>query len=331
MSDDKQRITGLIDESPLLVYPSLAQALKNINKAIIVQQLHFLINVAKKSRNHYVLIDGRWWVYNSYEEWREYFSWLSKGAIQRLFLEMEHDGYILSRQGVKNPRDRRKWYTIDYDAWQRLVVPMITKCDHGDDHKLRSCTATNCDDDISETTSETTTDICAPDGASSDDKPQNEPEETPQARFKRVVFNPVFDALEQHFWETNGDSGAYASDDDRDNGGRIAKVAWWHCGKEYKGIRKIGTPATEDNVHLHVEAIAKFAAWVKGKNITLHDLAKYVEWYGKWHSEIVAKAAKQKERQQRSARFDLLEPTEEELQRVRDFLARERNRSRRLS
>lgn len=121
--------THLLSEAPMLVYPTLAKLL-GINKSIMLQQLHFLLNTTKTAKNKYNFIDGRWWVYNSYPEWqRDYFVWLGESTIKRFFLELEDAGIVRSRQGVKNPNDRRKWYTIDYEAWERYAAALPSETD----------------------------------------------------------------------------------------------------------------------------------------------------------------------------------------------------------
>lgn len=122
----RPRIQGLIDEYPLLVYPSLAKAL-GLNTSIIIQQIHFLIENARSSRNQYVNIDGDWWVYNSLEEWAEVFTWLSVTTIQRTMAALEADGLIKSRQGVKDRFDRRKWYTVNYAKLAEVVPSIMSK------------------------------------------------------------------------------------------------------------------------------------------------------------------------------------------------------------
>lgn len=113
------RASHLLDEPPIMVYPSLAKAI-GINQAIVLQQLHWLLNATERSKNKYNFVDGRWWVYNTYAEWQEYFCWLSVPAIKTLFLQLERDGFILTQQGVKKATDRRKWYTIDYETWNKF-------------------------------------------------------------------------------------------------------------------------------------------------------------------------------------------------------------------
>lgn len=156
---DKKRIPLLLDEQPILVYPTLAKLLKNVNKAIILQQLHFLLNVTKIASNQYNFVDGKWWVYNSYEKWHGYFPWISISTIKGLFGMMEDDGLILSMQGVKDRWDRRKWYTIDYEAFNNLVQTMGQDLSDVDETKSVPSKGQNLSDDNrnTENTSEVTT------------------------------------------------------------------------------------------------------------------------------------------------------------------------------
>lgn len=133
---EKRTIPHLLDEPPISVYPSLAVALGNVNKAIILQQLHYLLQSAKVSKNEYVHIDGKWWVYNSYKEWHKYFPWLAEVTIKGLFGMLEHDGIVVSQQGVKDKLDRRKWYTIDYDAYLAYISSIGQNL--SDEHEIKN-------------------------------------------------------------------------------------------------------------------------------------------------------------------------------------------------
>lgn len=121
---EKRQIPHLLEEPPISVYPTLAKTFKNVNLAIVFQQLHFLLNVARMSKNKYVYVDGKWWVYNSYTEWQEHFPWLATVTIKGLFANLESKGLVISRQGVKDKFDRRKWYTIDYDSYLTYIQSM---------------------------------------------------------------------------------------------------------------------------------------------------------------------------------------------------------------
>ena len=119
----------LMDEPPITLYPTLACMLGNVNHALILQQLRFLMGVAAKSKkydSHF--IDNKWWVYNTYQQWRdEHFPWLSTSAIRDTFKSLEDLGIVLSRQDIGNPFDKTKWYTIDFNNFYSVYIDFINE------------------------------------------------------------------------------------------------------------------------------------------------------------------------------------------------------------
>lgn len=104
----------LIDEYPLLVLPSLAEKI-GLSEAIVLQQVHFWIS----KRKH--LIDGKYWVYNTYDGWANQFPFWSVITIKRIFLRLEERGLIISDNHNRMKIDRTKWYTIDYGAIRKIA------------------------------------------------------------------------------------------------------------------------------------------------------------------------------------------------------------------
>jgi hypothetical protein len=113
----KHRTSHLLEEPPILVYPTLAAKI-GLDRAVVFQQLHFLLNTQRTANNQYNYVDGRWWVYNTYAQWLKYFPWLTEITMKRILLQLEKLSIVESRQGVKDSHDRRKWYTINYEAWE---------------------------------------------------------------------------------------------------------------------------------------------------------------------------------------------------------------------
>lgn len=112
----------LIDEPPLQVLPSLVKKLGNVDKAIILQQIHYWIS---KTDN---IKDGHKWVFNSVKEWHDQFSWLSEKTVQRYLKQLEDDGYLITGVYNKYKFDRTKWYRINYDKVvdaKGLPIPTI--------------------------------------------------------------------------------------------------------------------------------------------------------------------------------------------------------------
>jgi hypothetical protein len=112
----------LLDEPPLVVLPSLAKRI-GLNEAIVLQQVHYWLVSLRETKRTESFKEGRWWIYHSYAQWAETFPFWSEVTIKRTFLDLEKRGLLLSAQLADDPRDRRKWYTIDYDAYARIVEP----------------------------------------------------------------------------------------------------------------------------------------------------------------------------------------------------------------
>lgn len=105
----------LIAEPPLQVLPSLAVAI-GLNEAIVLQQLHYWLQHSGKER------DGRRWVYNTYEGWKQQFPWWGIATIKRIFANLRRRGLIVTGNYNATPLDRTVWYSIDYDALNALAA-----------------------------------------------------------------------------------------------------------------------------------------------------------------------------------------------------------------
>lgn len=100
----------LIEQPPLQVLPDLAVRL-GLNEAIVVQQLHYWLITSPH------LIDGRPWVYNTLEAWRETnFPFWSVRTLRRIFASLEEQG-LIETTTLYNPSvfDHTKWYTLNYE------------------------------------------------------------------------------------------------------------------------------------------------------------------------------------------------------------------------
>ena len=110
----------LINEPPLQVLPSLAVALKSVDKAIIVQQIHYWLNTS----NHFK--DGRKWVYNTMDEWQKQFPWIANSTLRRHFKQLEQENVLLTANYNKAKFDRTKWYSLNYKKIS--ILERSTKC-----------------------------------------------------------------------------------------------------------------------------------------------------------------------------------------------------------
>lgn len=113
----------LFDSYPIVVSQELAGLLTSLDKrnyprlseAAVLQQVHYWIQ--KKINYH----DGRYWVYNSLEEWTKQFTWIkTKATMKKQFDWLEGHGIIVTGNYNKMKMDRTKWYSIDYDRLKAL-------------------------------------------------------------------------------------------------------------------------------------------------------------------------------------------------------------------
>lgn len=110
-----------IDKSKtLIINTELAVILGDLNESIVLNQLNYWLEINKKANKHF--IDGRFWVYNTYSDWKEEnFQYWSEKTIQRTFTRLENKGIVISSNYNKSGIDKTKWYTIDYDKLEEIV------------------------------------------------------------------------------------------------------------------------------------------------------------------------------------------------------------------
>jgi uncharacterized phage protein (TIGR02220 family) len=101
----------LIKESPVMIIPSLAVKI-GLNEAVVLQQIHYWLGISKHK------IEGRTWVYNTYEEWQKQLPFWSVSTIKRTILSLEMKGLLLSANFNQMKMDKTKWYSIDYEKLQ---------------------------------------------------------------------------------------------------------------------------------------------------------------------------------------------------------------------
>lgn len=116
------RYLYLMDEYPHFFYPSLAERL-GLNEAIVLQQIHSWIQTYTKDPREYRdkhWHDGRWWIWNSYPDWHKKLPYFSESTIKRVLANLREKGIVLVGNYNQLGIDRTNWYTINYDAYDKL-------------------------------------------------------------------------------------------------------------------------------------------------------------------------------------------------------------------
>lgn len=133
----------LIDEYPLMVLPQLAKNI-GLNESIILQQIHYWVDLFKKSQNQHHFQQGKWWVWNTGTEWVENFPFWSECTIRRGLdslrkpytpkddkdTKIERKPLVIVGRFNKKGYDQTLWYRIDYEEIARIEA-ILSKCESG--------------------------------------------------------------------------------------------------------------------------------------------------------------------------------------------------------
>lgn len=110
----------LICEESLLISPSLAVII-GINEAIVLQQIHYWLQITKEKKNNHV--DGFFWTYNSINKWQKNnFPFWSTTTVKRIIANLEKSGILVSGSFNRMKADRTKWYRIDYTRLYSVIL-----------------------------------------------------------------------------------------------------------------------------------------------------------------------------------------------------------------
>lgn len=122
----------LFSTSTLNLNRTLGKAF-GVGEAILLDRIHgwLVFNEDRKMKDHF--IDGKWWCYNTYEDWAKDIEVYSDTSCKRYLTNLEDIGIIESTDRHNpNTHNRTKWYTVNYSAyetymalWKRCGEPIV--------------------------------------------------------------------------------------------------------------------------------------------------------------------------------------------------------------
>lgn len=112
----------LFNSHPLVVDKELATIL-GLNEALVLQQVHYWLETNKKNKRNFH--EGRYWTYNTIDEWQEEFPFWSTSTVKRVFKKLRDMNLTLVDNFNIYQMDRTLWYTINYEELERLVENYI--------------------------------------------------------------------------------------------------------------------------------------------------------------------------------------------------------------
>lgn len=111
----------LIDDRPIMFLPMLAKALGSCERAIVLQQIHWL----SRQPSSGIWEDGLHWVWGTYDDWcRDYFSMWSPHTLKKHILKLERDGTLISAQLRAHEHDQTKFYRVNYQSALLAATPI---------------------------------------------------------------------------------------------------------------------------------------------------------------------------------------------------------------
>jgi hypothetical protein len=119
----------LMDKEDILLVNTPLALIVGLNESIFLQQVHYWIGKNKdKKRNFH---DGRYWCYNTYEDWKDNnFPFWSIDSIRYAVNKLKKLGVLLVGNYNKLKLDKTLWYSIDYERLDSICD--LGKSPHGD-------------------------------------------------------------------------------------------------------------------------------------------------------------------------------------------------------
>lgn len=117
----------LLDEPPLIVLPTLADAI-GLNESIFIQQLQYWINIKTielknekdKAQRDFLIerhyFDNKIWIYNSFESWQSQFKFWSISTIKRIVKSLKEQKLINTRRSRQSFGNPTLYYCINYEV-----------------------------------------------------------------------------------------------------------------------------------------------------------------------------------------------------------------------
>lgn len=158
----------ILNLHPLVLDKELAVVL-GLNEALILQQVHYWIEINKKNNRNFH--EGRYWTYNTIDEWHEEFPFWSNSTIKRTFKRLRDMNLIIVDNFNVYQMDRTLWYTINYEELEKMIKDeendaTLDKNDtmigsKGDDNDIQNepMERTNMNSPLPEITTKTSTEI----------------------------------------------------------------------------------------------------------------------------------------------------------------------------
>lgn len=115
----------------ILVVDRYLAKILGLNEAIVLQQINYWLEINKKKNNNFH--DGKYWTYNTIEDWQKQFPFWSKETVKRIFSKLRKMDILITANYNRMKLDRTLWYSIDYEELEKQLREAGYPFDDNDD------------------------------------------------------------------------------------------------------------------------------------------------------------------------------------------------------
>lgn len=115
---------SILNDNCIPLSPVLAEKI-GLNEAIVVQQVHYWIEMYRNTKDEKIkekhFHDGKWWIYNTYDEWHKQFPFWCLRTLKSVFQKaIDKEVLLVGHYNIRK-YDHTNWYTVNYDKVESLV------------------------------------------------------------------------------------------------------------------------------------------------------------------------------------------------------------------
>lgn len=114
----KHESNYLASQPKVKIVPDDLAILIGVSQTMMLCQMDFLIK-AHRDDDHFR--DGRYWVYETYDDWKEQFPYWGLSKIRDILSRLEKVKLITTGNYNKMKGDNTKWYTINYNLLDQMI------------------------------------------------------------------------------------------------------------------------------------------------------------------------------------------------------------------
>ena len=100
------------------IVPDDLAILIGVDQTMMLCQIDFWIQNHKDDEH---FRDGRYWIYESYDDWKKQFPYWGKTKIREIIRKLKEKGLIITGNYNKMSGDNTKWYAVDYDLLDKMI------------------------------------------------------------------------------------------------------------------------------------------------------------------------------------------------------------------